>query len=365
MKRPRVLPENPRKWNPRGGDGSSKPSHVSGATRHYQRMLRLKIGASRRSAPTISPLRAAALPHGSFHRPRLFAAFTLLEVLVATAVLSLMMAFLFNLLSSTTKLWEVGNRKIEAAQAARIGLNIMASDLRNAFAGNMTSFTSSGNSTYNIAPFLGISGNSLTVQGDLNGDASIANGSDQLFGIRLTTELSDPFEQFGYQCVYITNTDGFDNMRNKRYYLVSQNNSDAFYFRNSSSNSTAWYSSNSSTNYPIIDNCIRLNFSYYGNQTSLSDQTSANGTCSFTSNGTWSANATTSHMPLGLLITISVLDSRTAEKIAAISQDALDGADITAGLNAAAGIGSTSNDIQRLISQGSVTMSRFIPLNRK
>ena len=80
------------------------------------------------------------------------AAFTLLEVLVATAVLALMMAFLFNLLGSSAKLWEIGNKKMEAAQAARVGLNFMASDLKNAFAGNMTSFTSTGNSTYNITP---------------------------------------------------------------------------------------------------------------------------------------------------------------------------------------------------------------------
>ena len=352
-----------------GRDGSPQPSQVSGASRRYQRRLRLKNRASRRSASTICPLRTSAPPCELFLRSRRFAAFTLLEVLVATAVLALMLSFLFNLLGSSSKLWEIGNKKIEAAQAARVGLNIIANDLKNAFAGNMTSFTSNGNSAYNIAPFLGISGNNLTVQGDLNGDASSANGSDQLFGIRLIPDTSNPFEQFGYQCVYITQTGGFDNMRDKRYYLVRQNNSDAFYFRNSSSNSTNWYSSNYSSNYPIIENCIRINFKYYGNQTSLTDQTNASGTRSFTLNGTWSSNLTTAHLPLGALVTISVLDSKTAEKIAAISQGALDSDDITDGLDAAAGNktlpmgSSTSDTIQRLIAQGSVTMSRFIPFN--
>jgi Tfp pilus assembly protein PilV len=290
------------------------------------------------------------------------AAFTLLEVLVATAVLALMMTFLFNLLGSSAKLWETGNKKIEAAQAARVGLNIMASDLKNAFAGNMTSFTSTGNATYNIAPFLGISGNNLTVQGDLNGDASIANGSDQLFGIRLTTDTSNPYEQFGYQCVYITNSSGYDNMRDRRYYLVSQNNPDNFYFRNSSSNSTTWYSSSYSSNYPIIDNCIRLKFSYYGNQTSLTNQITANGTRSFTLNGTWSANATTAHLPLGVLVTLSVIDSKTAEKIAAINAGTpLTDLQISNGLSSSPPSDLTT--VERLISQGSVTMSRFIPFN--
>ena len=156
------------------------------------------------------------------------------------------MTFLFNLLGSSVKLWETGNKRIEAAQAARVGLNIMARDLQNAFAGNMTSFTSTGNSTYNIAPFLGLSGDNLTVKGDLAGDASNANGSDQLFGICLSSDSSAPYEQFGYQCVYITQTGGFYNMRDNRYYLVSQNNPDAFYFRNSS-NSTDWYNNTSSS----------------------------------------------------------------------------------------------------------------------
>jgi len=274
----------------------------------------------------------------------------------------MMLAFLFNLLGSSAKLWEVGNKKMEAAQAARVGLNIIASDLKNAFSGNMTSFSSTGSLTYNIAPFLGISGNNLTVQGDLNGDASIANGSDQLFGIRLTTATSNPYEQFGYQCVYITNSRGYDNMKDNRYYLVSQNNDDNFYFRNSSSNSTTWYSSSYSSNYPIIDNCIRLKFSYYGNQTCLTDQITASRTRSFTSNGTWSANATTSHLPLGVLVTISVIDSKTAEKIAAIKGNSpLTGLEITNGLSSSPP--ATLSDVERLIAQGSVTMSRFIPFN--
>jgi prepilin-type N-terminal cleavage/methylation domain-containing protein len=345
-----------------GRDGSPQPSQVSGATRRHPRRLRFKNKASRRSAPTISPLRASAPPRELSLHSR--SAFTLLEVLVATAILALMMAFLFNLLGSSAKLWEVGNKRIEAAQAARVGLNIMASDLKNAFAGNMTSFTSTGNATYNIAPFLGVDSSDTSVTGALSGNAKLAEGSDKLFGVRLTSNPANTYDQFGYQCVFIDDEDGFENMRGYRYYLVSQNNDDEFYFRNSNAtSSTNWYSGNS-TEYPIIDNCIRVKFSYYGNQTSLTDQITANGTRSFTSNGTWSANATTAHLPLGVLVTLSVIDSKTAEKIAAISNNSsLSDADITAGLNAASGNGTTSNDIQRLISQGSVTMSRFIPFN--
>jgi hypothetical protein len=54
--------------------------------------------------------------------------------------------------------------------------------------------------------------------------------------------------------------------------------------------------------------------------------------------------------------------------LAALSgNSALSEIDITAGLNAAAGYGAASslNPIQSLISQGSVTLSRFIPFNTK
>ena len=299
-------------------------------------------------------------------------AFTLLEVLVATAVLALMMTFLFNLLGSSAKLWETGNKKIEAAQAARVGLNIIASDLQNAFAGKLVSYNSNGIPFYNTAPFLGIDSSDSSKNSTLNASLKPAEGSDKLFGILLTNNSSNAFDQFDYQCVFVDDNDGYLNMRAYRYFLVSQTRNDDFYF--SSNNSTtplSWPGATAGTPSPIIDNCIRLTFRYYGNQTLLSEQTSSNGTRSFTSNGSWTtANTTTAHPPLGVLVTITVLDSITAEKIAQLNASLNDNKplsedDITSGINAALGLdnATTSNDIQRLISQGSETMSRFIPFN--
>jgi len=324
---------------------------------------RLKFGPTQRSAHQgFAAIRGSSFPVSALRSPVSSSAFTLLEVLVATAVLALMMTFLFNLLGSSAKLWEIGNKKMEAAQAARVGLNIMANDLKNAFAGKMTSYSSNGSAVYNLAPFLGLDSSNSNITGTLTGDASVAAGSDQLFGVRLTSDSSNPYEQFGYQCIYVTTTGGFDNMKDKRYYLVGQNISDAFYYRGSSPSSTWYNNTANSQNLPIVDNCIRVKFSYYGNQTSLTDQITANGTRSFTSNGTWSANATTSHLPLGVLVTISVIDSKTAEKIAAINgNSALTDTQITNGLSSSPP--ATLSPVERLISQGSVTMSRFIPFN--
>jgi type II secretory pathway pseudopilin PulG len=293
-------------------------------------------------------------------RSRRSAAFTLLEVLVATAVLALMMTFLFNLLGSSAKIWEIGNKKIEAAQAARVGLNIMATDLKNAFAGNMTSYTTDGTAMYNIAPFMAL-GNTTTTTMGLGGGSVSANGSQQIAGVTLTNNSSIPYNEFGYMAVFLDEKDGRDPMIGDRYYLVKKladvstgKSGGDFYFRNTPPDLT-WQ--NTSTVWsPIIDNCIRLKLEYYGNPTSPT------GTPGWSS--TWNPTNPTDRLPLGVLVTISVLDSKTAEKIAILSNlSPLSADNITAGLNAASGNGTTSGDIQRLISQGSVTMSRFIPFN--
>ena len=265
-----------------------------------------------------------------------------------------MMVFLFNLLGTSTKLWETGNKRIEGAQAARVGLNIMARDLKNAFAGNMTSYTTNGTSIQNIAPFMAF-GNNTTTAMSLGGGAVNAAGSQQIAGVTLSNNSSIPYNEFGFLSVFVNDANGSDPMIGDRYYLVKKvdgvtTTGGDFYYRG---NATAAWHSSSSDFYPITDNCIRLKLEYYGNSTSPT------GTPGWTS--TWSPQ---DRLPLGVLVTISALDSKTAEKIAVLSNlSPLSEADITAGLNAAAGTASASNDIQRLISQGSVTMSRFIPFN--
>lgn len=351
-----------------GRDGSPQPSQVSGVDAPS---WPFKLQVSGLNSP-VPPLRASAPPREiSPLRSQVSAfrfqasAFTLLEVLVATAVLALMMTFLFNLLGSSAKIWEIGNKKIEAAQAARVGLNIMATDLKNAFAGNMTSYTTDGTAMYNIAPFMAL-GNTTTTTMGLGGGSVSANGSQQIAGVTLTNNSSIPYNEFGYMAVFLDEKDGRDPMIGDRYYLVkklesiSGNGSGGNFYLRGNSTSSTWYQNalpaNANTFYPIADNCIRLKLEYYGNPTSPT------GTPGWSS--TWNPTNPTDRLPLGVLVTISVLDSKTAEKIAILSNlSPLSADNITAGLNAASGNGTASNDIQRLISQGSVTMSRFIPFN--
>ncbi len=56
--------------------------------------------------------------------------FTLLELLVATTILSLMLLFLFSVFDQSTKAWQAGERKIDAFREARAALFIIRRDLR-------------------------------------------------------------------------------------------------------------------------------------------------------------------------------------------------------------------------------------------
>jgi prepilin-type N-terminal cleavage/methylation domain-containing protein len=279
------------------------------------------------------------------------AAFTLLEVLVATAVLALMMTFLFNLLGSSAKLWEIGNKKIEAAQAARVGLNIMAADLKNAIAGNMTAYSSNGSTLQNYANFFATDSPPNTIG---LGNAASSSGSHQIRFIASTSDPTDPINEIGYQCVYMTGNNSIGMTPNRSFLVrkrVAASSAPIFIRTNGSAptspewvpanggwdqNSGSWFSFQ-----PIIENCIGLEFIYaYQNGNSVAWTTLPN------------ANPTPNNysvLPLGVLVKVTVIDSRTAEKIAQLSSS-----------DPAA---SSDADIQRLISQGSVTMSRFIPFN--
>ena len=321
-----------------GSVGSAQPSQVS--------------GASRRSALATPPLRASAPSRELFLRPRHFAAFTLLEVLVATAVLALMLSFLFNLLGSSSKLWEIGNKKIEAAQAARIGLNIMANDLRNAFAGNMTAYSSNGSTFQNYANFFATDSPPNTIN---LGNAVTSNGSHQIRFIASTPNSSDPLNEIGYQCVYMTGNNTIGITANRSFLIRKRvaSGSAPIFIRTNGPPPTSpdWNPANGGWNpgsgawhsfQPIIENCIGLEFIYaYQNGNSVEWTTDPN-------NEPTPDNY--SSLPLGVLVKVKVIDSRTAEKIAQLSS----------GDPAA----SSDPNIERLISQSSVTMSRFIPFNR-
>jgi type II secretory pathway pseudopilin PulG len=297
-------------------------------------------------------------------RSRRSAAFTLLEVLVATAVLALMMTFLFNLLGSSAKLWEIGNKKIEAAQAARVGLNIMATDLKNAIAGNMTTYSSNGSTLQNYANYFATDSPPNTIG---LGNAATSSGSHQIRFIASTSDSTDPVNEIGYQCVYMTGNNSIGMTPNRSFLVrkrVTSSSAPIFIRTAGAAPSTSiWNPANGGWDpnsgswqsfQPIIENCIGLEFIYaYRNGNSVEWTTDPN-------NDPTSNNY--SALPLGVLVKVKVIDSKTAEKIAAIKgTSALTQQEIDNGLSSSPS--ATLTPVERLIAQGSVTMSRFIPFN--
>jgi len=67
-------------------------------------------------------------------------AFSLLELLVAVSVLSILLVILLNIVQGATNLWRTSENKVEAYREARAALQVISSDLRNTLASTNTNF---------------------------------------------------------------------------------------------------------------------------------------------------------------------------------------------------------------------------------
>lgn len=67
-------------------------------------------------------------------------AFTLLELLVAISVLSILLVILLNIVQGATNLWRTSENKVEAYREARAALQVMSTDLKNILASTNTAF---------------------------------------------------------------------------------------------------------------------------------------------------------------------------------------------------------------------------------
>jgi prepilin-type N-terminal cleavage/methylation domain-containing protein len=286
------------------------------------------------------------------HQQKKTKGFTLVELLVAMAILAMMMTSMFSMLSGSMAAWQSGNKRIEAAQNARVGLNLIASDLRRAIASQQISYTGNGTQITNTIPFSAVDSPSSAV--DLGGGAVNAEGSQQLFGVLATGKTNQPFEEFGYLCVYLSSDDGI-NMAGKKFYLVRKSATSAnadFYLRG---NATTTFAANSEAFSPVIENCIRLELSYP--QTNAAGDINTNSSRQFGFTNTWTSQT---NLPPGVLVSIWVLDSKTATKLASIGSGALTAAQIGSITNTAA----PANVTESLLRQGVVRMQRFVPLNK-
>jgi len=283
--------------------------------------------------------------------------FTLLEMLVAIAVVALMMAFMFNMVGQAIRTWEVGGRRMEGAQAARVGMNYLAGELQYALAGT---WAGPGNGTpdvTNTASFAAIS-NASTIPGERSANLQFVPASDQLFFVAPLGAIGSgrqPFGEVGYFNVFARST-GAHTMIGQRYYLVRHGSTPGgtnppyqdFYQRGTPS--ADWYQNQNNTTEtfnrtPLVDNCIQVTFEYASNN---------NGTVTWTRR--W-PNQT--NLPLGVLVTMRVLDTKSANRLAAMRGDNR----LTAQQFESLTNGQSSTDpVVRLLREGTTTLRRFVPI---
>jgi prepilin-type N-terminal cleavage/methylation domain-containing protein len=281
-------------------------------------------------------------------------AFSLLEMLVAMAILSLMMVFLFNLVAQTMRAWEGGSRQIEAAQAARIGLEKMAQDLQFALGGSAISppLTPGASGRTNFIPFF--STNNATDPFGLPASLPLSPSSGQIFAVAAASEAQNELYELGYMSIFVSSDRGYNRMRGQRYFLlrhaVPGTNTTATgrgdFFYASSAPNNEWMSESTLAvsdgfeprRLPLIQNCYQLKFRYASNNNGVLDFSEA-----------WTAGNV---LPAGVLVTAKVMDEKTAARIAVLRSNGLTAADVADG---------ATSDVARVLREGTVEVHRFIP----
>ena len=280
--------------------------------------------------------------------------FSLLEVLVAMAVLSVMMVFLFNLVAQTMRAWELGNKQVEATQVARIGLEVMAQNLQFALGGSRAALQLTGtNATTNIVPFHSVN-NANDALGLPSGAFIPAPSSGQIFAL-----APQPLSEVGFMSVYVVGTsgglEGYHDMRGRRYFLMrhsvagtnTTNTMANFAYKGSiSASEKGWVTETNGSRQvtdgfrtALVQNCYQLSFRYASNNTS--------GVLQFFTNWT-----SVGSLPAGVLVTAKVMDEKTAGRIAQLKPNGLSATDVAP---------DATNAIAQILREGTVEVSRFIP----
>jgi type II secretory pathway pseudopilin PulG len=269
--------------------------------------------------------------------------FTLVEILAATGILSVLMAIMFGILQQTSRGWQAANRRVEASQVARLALDQIASDLENCVAVGQGGVPVPGmNNPANYA--FGFVHANAPGMNDLPGmgAVNISRPNDTIFVVTpypqsLCLGAGDLCE-VGYIPAYNSARTNVGSMRPGRYYLLrhfpfsptnpagSGSFSDTIGFRPNNDflrNPGRWEQTpagTSQTNFlPIVDNCLKFNITFF--------YTNSNGVM-FTNVPSWGRPtpqggsvrwvgnpAGVEGLPLGAVIQMCLVDDRTGERI--------------------------------------------------
>jgi prepilin-type N-terminal cleavage/methylation domain-containing protein len=196
----------------------------------------------------ISPFRLYPDSVGALRPLREQSAFTLIELMAATTVLSVILLMMVGMQDQMSKAWSNSNRRTEATREARAAARMMAADL-----GGMifrpNTLNSGGASGYdNIALILTNQGLPYFYSSNGTGPITISNaqsGSAYLFALCNQASRGTNYTDIGLVGYYIassgrTNINGFvvTNYNLHRYYVPASN---------AVSNLTSWFASKTAT----------------------------------------------------------------------------------------------------------------------
>jgi len=171
-------------------------------------------------------------------------AFTLIELMAATTVLSVILLMMVGMQDQMSKAWSNSNRRTDATREARAAARLMGSDL-----GGMAFRPNTPNSSYdNFASVLANQGLPYLYSSNGVGPITIPNaqsGSAYLFALCNQTSRGTNYTDIGLVGYYIassgrTNINGFvvTNYNLHRYYVPASN---------ALSNLTSWFASKTAT----------------------------------------------------------------------------------------------------------------------
>ena len=257
-------------------------------------------------------------------------AFSLTEILTASAILAVMFAIMFGILQQTSKGWQAANRKVEASQVARMALEQIARDLEFCMAVATNNVPVPSGATVNYA-FGFVHGDEATSLPGMDlATFPLSSPNDLLFLVTpyaaSLRSASADLAEVGYIPVRVTQTT--NGMKRGRYYLlrhfpVSTDTNDPtnsfagqlILNTDFLANPTGWETTpaavNATNRLPFVDNCLRFDVKFI-------DGTGA-------TNATWPrpGDPNWTGLPRAAEITLCVVDDRTAERLARIAPEGL------------------------------------------
>jgi prepilin-type N-terminal cleavage/methylation domain-containing protein len=280
-------------------------------------------------------MRSRSLP-----APRPRTAFTLVELLAAIGILSVLMVVIFSVYNHASRAWLVGENRAETFQGARLVLETMARELEGAVA---SSSAVSGATITFVSKSDAVTLPCTTAGGSL----AATPPNDALFFVGCAPDSPSQqyldLTEYGYFVAFAAAN--YSTMQAGHYYLLrhqvrshypsgaANSNWDIFDYHSTWGNLANWYMTpneiTTSNRVPILENVLRLEFRFEGRN----DPVLTNGTSITTAwNNTDAADGCSTQpslltpavldpelrLPRAVHIRLAMVDRRTADRLAAI-----------------------------------------------